>query len=162
MKSILDYRGGELVMIVDADELYELIELYEIDEMVALAEVTVETVACQKGKIYKAPRDLIAENRDWDGLVPILLHNGSLVHLPIGAFIDEDDLQDTNERFTSTRRSNLSDSISDNDSDDQDDRDEDREPVIVRHAPSEEFMIRLLAAETIQNAFRYPSQSSIV
>lgn len=157
MKSILDYRSGDLVVIVDADELYEIFELYEIDVKEALGEETVEAIACQRGKICKAPKDLIAEDRDWDGLVPIfILSSQSIVRLSIGAFIDEEDIDFNNvKEFMSTRQSNISELISYDDSDDEPDNREEDEPIIVRHAPSEELMIQLLAVETIQSAFRY-------
>lgn len=148
MKNLSEYSVGDSVVILNHEDLTVFLEFYNIDLKTvtndpALHDIDalVSKLSNQIAYISQDPVSLL-EDAEWDGLMSLILHSDSTrVRLPFATLLDMDE----NEEVVNN------DSIYNNNSELTMNNDK----KVIRHGPSEDFMIKLLAAETIQEAYRY-------
>lgn len=130
MQSLTDFHEGDLVQIVGISELELVLQCYISSDVFSyLCELDLEWIAGQKAIIVSLPD--ILNVIDWDGFIDLGLCDGQIVHLPMAALADSVDEPAV---FVPQAK---------------------RELVRIRHHESEVEMIRILAAETIQDFYRY-------
>lgn len=162
MKRVNDYQVGDCVYIVGIDELEIIMQCYINTEIAAsMKSIDLCKIAGRRAQIVHIPKTFDDLKR-WDGNIGVVLEDGMELFLPFAVISDgepesqpkatEEDLMYIVDEGDSEpmlvkldRASSMEERQSNMDSND---------PQIVRHRNSELEMIHLLAAETIQDAFR--------